>query len=77
MMNYDDLFFYLSNHMLVATRTQGGKLHLVPEVGRVPLQDATLIEDPNETMNQDDDRGIFYCFSPFFDIVEIIEFKRN
>ncbi|XP_050725757.1 ras-specific guanine nucleotide-releasing factor 2-like isoform X5 [Eriocheir sinensis] len=47
--------FLFSNHLIVATRTSGGKLHLVPGVGKVPLNDATLIEDPNELGNQDDD----------------------
>lgn len=29
----------------------------MPGVGKVPLNDATLIEDPNELGNQDDDGG--------------------
>ncbi|XP_073979075.1 ras-specific guanine nucleotide-releasing factor 2-like isoform X2 [Rhodnius prolixus] len=40
--------FLFSNHLIVATRTSGGRLHLVPEVGRIPLADALLIEDPSE-----------------------------
>ncbi|XP_045136637.1 ras-specific guanine nucleotide-releasing factor 2-like isoform X1 [Portunus trituberculatus] len=47
--------FLFSNHLIVATRTSGGKLHLVQSVGKIPLNDATLIEDPNELGNQDDD----------------------
>ncbi|KAK8721284.1 hypothetical protein OTU49_012848, partial [Cherax quadricarinatus] len=47
--------FLFSNHLIVATRTSGGKLHLVPGVGKVPLNDATLIEDPNDLGNQEDD----------------------
>lgn len=48
-----------SNHLIVATRTSGGKLHLVANVGKVPLNDATLIEDPTEQVTQDDDGGEF------------------
>ncbi|KAF6210300.1 hypothetical protein GE061_013404 [Apolygus lucorum] len=40
--------FLFSNHLILATRTSGGRLHLVPEVGKVPLADAILIEDPSE-----------------------------
>ncbi|XP_066901194.1 ras-specific guanine nucleotide-releasing factor 2 isoform X3 [Halyomorpha halys] len=40
--------FLFSNHLILATRTSGGRLHLVPEIGKVPLADATLIEDPSE-----------------------------
>ncbi|KAK4297324.1 hypothetical protein Pmani_030249 [Petrolisthes manimaculis] len=47
--------FLFSNHLIVATRTSGGKLHLVQGVGKVPLNDATLIEDPNEVIIQEDD----------------------
>ena len=34
--------------MILTSRTQGGKLHLVENVGKIPLADITLIEDPNE-----------------------------
>ncbi|XP_045616711.1 ras-specific guanine nucleotide-releasing factor 1 isoform X2 [Procambarus clarkii] len=53
--------FLFSNHLIVATRTSGGKLHLVAGVGKVPLNDATLIEDPNELGNQDDDGESSVC----------------
>ena len=35
---------------MVTTKTikLGGKLHLVEGVGKIPLADITLIEDPNE-----------------------------
>ncbi|RXG69262.1 Ras-specific guanine nucleotide-releasing factor 2 [Armadillidium vulgare] len=49
------------NHLIVATRTSGGKLHLVPGVGKVPLQEATLIEDPNDGSSQDDDGESSVC----------------
>ncbi|KAG5880599.1 hypothetical protein JTB14_026570 [Gonioctena quinquepunctata] len=45
--------FLFSNHLIIATRTSSGKLHLVPDVGKIPLADALLIEDPSD--NPDDD----------------------
>ncbi|KAJ8927238.1 hypothetical protein NQ314_020317 [Rhamnusium bicolor] len=45
--------FLFSNHLIIATRTSSGKLHLVPDIGKIPLADALLIEDPNE--NPDDE----------------------
>lgn len=41
--------FLFSNHMIVATRTSGGRLHLLQDVGKIPLADATLVEDPSES----------------------------
>lgn len=35
-------------------RTSAGRLHLLPDVGKIPLIDATLIEDPSE-QNEDDE----------------------
>ncbi len=40
--------FLFSNHLIMTTRTQAGRLHLVDSVGKIPLADITLIEDPNE-----------------------------
>ncbi|KAI2806402.1 Ras protein-specific guanine nucleotide-releasing factor [Blomia tropicalis] len=40
--------YLFSNHMLLCTRTSGGKLTLVESIGKIPLAEATLIEDPNE-----------------------------
>ena len=34
--------------MIITSRTQGGKLHLVDSVGKIPLADITVLEDPNE-----------------------------
>jgi hypothetical protein len=42
----------------VSFRTSDGKLHLLPEIGKIPFVDATLIEDPTETSSCDDDDGI-------------------
>ncbi|KAI1301458.1 Ras-specific guanine nucleotide-releasing factor 2 [Halotydeus destructor] len=40
--------FLFSNHILLCTRASNGKLHLVEALGRIPLSEATLIEDPSE-----------------------------
>ena len=48
-----DCFFSFS------ARTSDGKLHLLPEIGKIPLVDASLIEDPNESNSNDDDDGTF------------------
>ncbi|CAH1153713.1 unnamed protein product [Phaedon cochleariae] len=47
--------FLFSNHLIIATRTSSGKLHLVPDVGKISLADALLIEDPTD--NPDDDES--------------------
>lgn len=36
-------------------RTSAGRLHLLPDVGKIPLVDATLIEDPSESGNDDEE----------------------
>ncbi|KAL3290097.1 hypothetical protein HHI36_023465 [Cryptolaemus montrouzieri] len=48
--------FLFSNHLIIATRTSSGKLHLVPDIGKIPLADALLIEDPSET--QEDEASV-------------------
>lgn len=35
-------------------RAANGKLHLVPDIGKVPLADALLLEDPSESQGNDD-----------------------
>ena len=40
--------FLFSNHLIITTRTQAGRLHLVDNFGKVSLADITLVEDPNE-----------------------------
>lgn len=50
--------FLFSNHLIIATRSSNGKLHLVPDIGKIPLADALLIEDPSE--NPDDDGKIYF-----------------
>ena len=46
--------FLFSNHLIITSRTQGGKLHLVDSVGKIPLADITLLEDPNEEERTED-----------------------
>ena len=46
--------------LLTRCRTQGGRLHLVENVGKIALADVTLVEDPNEEdgrMVAEDDEG--------------------
>jgi hypothetical protein len=53
--------FLFSNHLILTTRAANGRLHLVPHVGKIPLADATLIEDPsdlNEPSDLNDDVSI-------------------
>ncbi|EGK97627.1 AGAP001238-PB [Anopheles gambiae str. PEST] len=50
--------FLFSNHMIIATRTSGGRLHLLPDVGKIPLADATLVEDPSEVQHDDEDASV-------------------
>ena len=49
--------FLFSNHLILTSRTQGGKLHLVENVGKIPLADITLIEDPNEENERNEEQG--------------------
>uniref|UniRef100_A0A8D8QKI8 Ras-specific guanine nucleotide-releasing factor 2 n=1 Tax=Cacopsylla melanoneura TaxID=428564 RepID=A0A8D8QKI8_9HEMI len=45
--------FLFSNHLIICTRGSSGRLHLVPDIGKIPLADATLIEDPLEHVHGD------------------------
>lgn len=49
--------FLFSNHLLLTIRQSDddGRLNLVPQIGKVPLSDAVLIEDPSEQSATDDD----------------------
>ncbi|CAK9811174.1 Ras-specific guanine nucleotide-releasing factor 2 [Anthophora plagiata] len=49
--------FLFSNHLLLTTRQSDddGRLNLVPQVGKIPLSDAVLVEDPNDQGTADDD----------------------
>ncbi|XP_031336878.1 ras-specific guanine nucleotide-releasing factor 2-like isoform X2 [Photinus pyralis] len=50
--------FLFSNHLIIASRSSSGKLHLVPEIGKIPLADTLLVEDPNENPSEDDESSI-------------------
>lgn len=52
--------FLFSNHLLLTTRQSDddGRLNLVPQVGKIPLSDAVLVEDPSDQGATDDD-GIY------------------
>lgn len=54
------LCFLFSYHLILTTRQSDddGRLNLVPNIGRVPLSDAMLIEDPSESTAIDDDGKI-------------------
>ncbi|XP_076681814.1 ras-specific guanine nucleotide-releasing factor 2 isoform X2 [Andrena cerasifolii] len=49
--------FLFSNHLLLTTRQSDddGRLNLVPQIGKIPLSDAVLVEDPNDQNTTDDD----------------------
>ncbi|XP_018899919.1 ras-specific guanine nucleotide-releasing factor 1 isoform X2 [Bemisia tabaci] len=49
--------FLFSNHMILTRRASNGRLHLLPDVGRIPLTDAILIEDPSEHELNKEDNG--------------------
>jgi len=53
---FNDLMEILFNF-----RTSGGRLHLVPDIGKIPLADALLIEDPSEHGINDDDGKNIIC----------------
>lgn len=44
------IYNFCSSH-----RTSGGRLHLLPDVGKILLADATLIEDPSSDSEKDDE----------------------
>ncbi|XP_017765392.1 PREDICTED: ras-specific guanine nucleotide-releasing factor 2-like [Eufriesea mexicana] len=52
--------FLFSNHLLLTTRQSDddGRLNLVPQIGKIPLSDAVLVEDPNDQNTADDDASL-------------------
>lgn len=50
--------FLFSNHLIIATRTSGGRLHLLQDVGKIPLADTTLVEDPSDSEREDEDASL-------------------
>ncbi|XP_014212900.1 ras-specific guanine nucleotide-releasing factor 2-like isoform X2 [Copidosoma floridanum] len=58
--------FLFSNHLILTTRQNDddGRLSLVPQIGKIPLSDAVLIEDPSEQNAIDDDaQSVYSIFS--------------
>ncbi len=52
---------------MVYNQNQAGRLHLVDKVGKIPLADATLVEDPNEEERNDDGKNtVQLCALIFF-----------
>lgn len=49
-----------TNYTCYNCRTSGGRLHLLSDVGKIPLADATLIEEPSDSEREDD--GQYYDF---------------
>lgn len=47
-------FIFSSSNPHLVSRTSGGRLHLIPDVGKIPLTDATLIEEPNDSDREDE-----------------------
>ena len=52
--------FLFSNHLIITTRTAGGRLHLVDDIGKVSLTDVTLTEEPCEEGMAGEDDGSLY-----------------
>lgn len=46
--------YFISFVVFVVFRTSGGRLHLLPDVGKIVLADATLVEDPSDSEREDD-----------------------
>ena len=46
--------FLFSNHLIITTRTQAGRLHLVEQVGKISLAEVTLTEDPGDEEKADE-----------------------
>lgn len=53
--------FLFSNHLLLCVRASNGKLQLVDNMGRIPLSEATLIEEPSEQFQFVIDNGEGGC----------------
>ncbi|XP_017883242.1 ras-specific guanine nucleotide-releasing factor 2-like isoform X2 [Ceratina calcarata] len=49
--------FLFTNHLLLTTRQSDddGRVNLVPHIGKIPLADAKLVEDPHDQSTADDD----------------------
>lgn len=63
------------------SRTSSGKLHLVNEIGKIPLADALLIEDPSETSEDDGNfttthnNNVLTFLPMYFRIIDLLSFE--
>lgn len=46
------------NTIFSRKRASNGRLHLLPDVGKIALAEATLVEDPSESNNDDEDGSV-------------------
>lgn len=54
-------------------RTSGGRLHLLQDIGKIPLVDATLIEEPNDSDKEDESKQFdFKQHSTFVPNIDVI-----
>ena len=49
--------FLFSNHLLITTRTHGGRLHLLDGLGKISLAEVRLAEDPGEDAGTEEEGG--------------------
>ena len=47
--------FLFSNHLIITTRTHGGRLHLLDGVGKISLAEVRLAEDPGEDVGGEEE----------------------
>ena len=50
--------FLFSNHLIITSRTQAGRPHLVDDIGRISLAEVTLTEEPCED-GADEDSSLY------------------
>ena len=47
--------FLFTNHLIITTRTHGGRLHLLDGVGKISLAEVRLAEDPGEEVGGEEE----------------------
>ena len=63
--------FLFSNHLIITSRTQGGRLHLVEGVGKISLAEVTLTEDPVEEVGAEEEISLSSSVQSFSSISDI------
>ena len=51
--------FLFSNHLIITTRTHGGRLHLLDGVGKISLAEVRLSEDPGEDVGGEEEASSY------------------